>query len=78
MPRPKGRKLSSALPLEEQIAQVSAEIEALQEQINEKNAELARLNDIKDEEARQRLMDAVHASGKTMDDIIAMINEAAQ
>ena len=66
------------LTIDERIAQVTAEIESLQEQIKEKKAELKQLNDEKAEEDQKRLMAAVLASGKTVDEIIEMISGSAQ
>lgn len=74
MPRPKGSKNKPSLTLDEQIAQVTAEIASLQEQVKEKKAELKSLNDQKDEADKQRLIAAVLASGKSVDDIVALIS----
>ncbi len=78
MPRPKGSKNKPVLTIDERIAQVTAEIESLQEQIKEKKAALKQLNDEKAEEDQKRLMAAVLASGKTVDEIIEMISGSAQ
>ena len=76
MPRTKGSKNKSTLTVDERIAQVTAEIEALQEQIREKKALLKKLNGEKAEEDQKRLMAAVLASDKTVDEIIGMINKS--
>ena len=76
MPRTKGSKNKSTLTVDERIAQVTAEIEALQGQVKEKKALLKKLNDEKAEEDQKRLMAAVLASEKTVDEIIDMINES--
>ena len=55
-----------------------AEVKFLQEQIKEKRAKLKQLNDEKAEEDQKRLMAAVLASGKTVDEIIEMISGSAQ
>ena len=78
MPRPKGSKNKSVLMIDERIAQVTAEIESLQEQIKEKKDELKQLNDEKAKEDQKRLMAAVMASGKTVDEIIALIGKAEE
>lgn len=78
MPRPKGSKNKPVLPIDAQIAQVTAEIESLQEQIKKKKADLKKLNDEKAEEDQKRLMAAILTSGKTVDEIIAMIGGSAQ
>ncbi len=77
MPRPKGSKNKPVLTIDGRIAQVTAEIESLQEQIEEKKAGLKRLNDEKAEEDQKRLMAAVLARGKTVDEIIKMIGGLA-
>ncbi len=76
MPRTKGSKNKSTLTVDERIVQVTAEIEALQEQIKEKKALLKRLNGEKSEEDKKRLMAAVLASDKTVDEIIGMISKS--
>lgn len=76
MPRPKGSKNKPTLTLDEQIAKITMEIESLQEQIKKKKTELKRLNDEKAEEDQKRLMAVVTASGKTVDEVIEMINGA--
>ena len=78
MPRPKGSRNKPVLTTDERIAQAAAEIESLQEQIKAKKAELKQLNDEKAEENQKRLMAAVLASGKTVDEIIEMISGSMQ
>lgn len=78
MPRTKGLRNKPILTIDERIAQVTAEIETIQEQIKEKKAELKQLNDEKAEEDQKRLMNATLASGKTVDEIIEMISGSAQ
>lgn len=75
MPRTKGSKNKSTLTVDEKIAQVTAEIEALQAQIKEKKLELKKLNGAKTEEDQKRLLAAVLASDKSVDEIIGMINK---
>lgn len=75
MPRTKGSKNKSTLTVDEKIAQVAAEIEALQAQIKEKKLELKKLNGAKTEEDQKRLLAAVLASDKSVDEIIGMINK---
>ncbi len=58
MPRPKGSKNKPVLTIDERIAQVTAEIESLQEPVKEKKAELKQLNDEKAEGDQKRLMAA--------------------
>jgi predicted nuclease with TOPRIM domain len=55
---------------------VSAEIETLQEQLREKREELKQLNVEKAEEDKQKLLGAVAASGKTIEEILSLIQQA--
>ena len=73
MPRPKGSKNKPALTIDEQMEKITAEISALKDQIAEKEAELVRLKNLKDEEAMKELMAAMAASGKSVSDVIALI-----
>ena len=73
MPRTKGSKNKAVLSVDERIAAVTAEIESLQEQVREKKAELKQLKAEKEEEDRKRLLAAVAASGKSIDEVIALI-----
>lgn len=73
MPRTKGSKNKVVLSVDERIAAVTAEIESLQEQVKEKKAELKQLKAEKEEEDRKRLFAAVAASGKSIDEVIALI-----
>lgn len=73
MPRTKGSKNKAVLSINERIANVTAEIESLQEQLKEKKAELKKLNAEKEEEDKKRLMEAVLASGKSIDEVIAWV-----
>lgn len=74
MPRTKGSKNKASLTVEEKILAITAEIEALQEQIKDKKAELKQLNAEKLEEENKKVLDAFNASGKTAEEIIALIN----
>ena len=73
MPRPKGSKKKLVLSVDERITAVTAEIESLQEQVKEKKAELKQLKAEKEEEDQKRLLAAVAASGKSIDEVIALI-----
>ncbi|MDO4326900.1 MAG: hypothetical protein Q4E24_12835 [bacterium] len=73
MPRTKGSKNKVVLSVDERIAAVTAEIESLQEQVKEKKAELKQLKAEKEEEDQKRLLAAVAASGKSIDEVIALI-----
>ena len=78
MPRTKGSKNKAVLSIDERIANVTAEIESLQEQLKEKKAELKQLNAEKEEEDKKRLIEAVLASGKSVDEVIAWVGGAAE
>ena len=73
MPRSKGSKKKLVLSIDERITAVTAEIESLQEQLKEKKAELKQLKDEKEEEDQKRLLAAVAASGKSIDEVIVLI-----
>lgn len=76
MPRPKGSKKKLVLSIDERITAVTAEIESLQEQLKEKKVELKQLKAEKEEEDQKRLLAAVVASGKSIDEVIALIENA--
>lgn len=78
MPRTKGSKNKASLSVEEKIRQITADIETLQEQIKEKKAELKILNAAKLEEENKKVLDAFTASGKTAEEIIALINSVPE
>ncbi len=78
MPRTKGSKNKTSLTVEERILQITADIETLQEQIKDKKAELKLLNAQKLEEENKKVLDAFTASGKTAEEIIALINGAPE
>jgi len=73
MPRTKGSKNKVKQPVAERIAAVKQEISQLEKALKEKKTELKKLEAEKVEEDKQRLWDAVVASGKSVDDVIAMI-----
>jgi predicted nuclease with TOPRIM domain len=77
MPRTKGSKnKTTGRSVEERMTAVSAEIETLQEQLREKREELKQLNVEKAEEDKQKLLGAVAASGKTIEEILSLIQQA--
>lgn len=78
MPRTKGSRNKAAASVDERIAMVTAEIESLQEQVKGKKAELKRLMAEKAEEDQKRILDAVAESGKSVDEVIALIRESTQ
>ena len=75
MPRPKGSKNKSTLTIDEQITQAAARVEDLRVQLSEAEAELKKLETLRDEEQMKALMEAVAASGKSVSDVIEMLKE---
>ena len=73
MPRPKGSKNKPTLTIDEQIEKLTQDITALKEQISDKEAELVRLKNVRDEETMKELMATIASSGKSVADVIAMI-----
>ena len=68
MPRKK------SLSLAERIAAAEAELEALTQQMKEKKQELKALKAEQKEADRAKLIEAFIASGKTVDEVIALLN----
>ncbi|HIQ92539.1 MAG TPA: hypothetical protein IAB24_04765 [Candidatus Copromonas avistercoris] len=73
MPRTKGSKNKTALPVEERISAVVAEIEAMEEQLKQKKAALKQLKAEKEEENQKKILAAVAASGKSAEEVIALL-----
>ena len=83
MARPKGSKnrKNTALSIDEQIQQAEARVEAAKQRVEAAKAELKdaeadlkSLNVLRDEEQLKALMTAIAASGKSVDDVIALVN----
>lgn len=70
MPRGRKKKPES---VEEQMQLVQAEIEELSAKLKVKKKEMAVLEKAKKAEEQQKLLDAVAASGKSVDEIIGML-----
>ncbi len=70
MPRGRKKKPES---VEEQMQLVQAEIEELTAKLKAKKKEMAVLEKAKKAEEQQKLLDAVAASGKSVDEIIGML-----
>ncbi|MDY2948290.1 MAG: hypothetical protein SOS94_00045, partial [Lachnospiraceae bacterium] len=70
MPRGRKKKPES---VEEQMQLVQAEIEELSAKLKAKKKEMAVLEKAKKAEEQQKLLDAVAASGKSVDEIIGML-----
>lgn len=70
MPRGRKKKPES---VEEQMQLVQAEIEELSAKLKAKKKEMAVLEKARKAEEQQKLLDAVAASGKSVDEIIGML-----
>ena len=70
MPRGRKKKPES---VEEQMQLVQAEINELSAKLKAKKKEMAVLEKAKKAEEQQKLLDAVAASGKSVDEIIGML-----
>ena len=75
---PRGRKPRKAQSsIEDRIATITAEIKDLQEQLKVKKAEMKQLEEEKIAADKQRILDVVMASGKSIDEVIAIIKASA-
>lgn len=70
MPRGRKKKPES---IEAQMQQIQEEIEELSARLKTKKKELAALEDARKLEEQKKLLDAVAASGKSVDEIIGML-----
>ncbi len=70
MPRGRKKKPES---VEEQMQLVQTEIDELSAKLKAKKKEMAVLEKAKKAEEQQKLLDAVAASGKSVDEIIGML-----
>ena len=70
MPRRKGSK---NLTIEEKIAAAEQRIAELKEQLSATETELEGLKSLRDEEKVKELVEAIGTSGKSIDDVIAMV-----
>ena len=74
MPRPKGSQNKPSLTIDEQITQAAARVEELKAELEVAEAELKKLETLRDEEQMKELMSAIASSGKSVADVIAWIN----
>lgn len=75
MARPKGSKnRPKGDTIDEQISQVQGEIASLEAQLKERRSVLEKLQDEKDMIYQRQVMDAIAASGKTLEEVIEMLN----
>lgn len=70
MPRGRKKKPES---LDAQMQQIQQDIEELSTRLKAKKKELAALEDARKLEEQKKLLDAVAASGKSVDEIIGML-----
>ena len=70
---PRGRRAQTNLTIDEKIELTKAAIEQLRSELSQKKNELKKLEMDKKAEESKRLMDAIAACGKSVDDVIAMI-----
>lgn len=68
------RKAKANLSIEEQIANKQAEIDCLSEQLKTAKDELKQLKKDKQAADNQKILDALAASGKSIDDVLNYIN----
>lgn len=73
MPRPKGSKNKPALTLDEQIAAAQERASEYKEKWEAAEAELKKLEALRDEEQVKELLATIAASGKSVADVIALI-----
>lgn len=76
MPRTKGSKNKAPKTIEERVAAAEARVAELQEQLKAAKAELQNLKDMQNEAQMKNLADAIAASGKSISEVIAMVNGA--
>jgi len=75
MARPKGSKNKKEnATLSDQILALEAEIESLQAQVTDKKNQIRNLKKAAKEEEKKRLLEAIEKSGKSVDEILAMLN----
>ena len=73
MPRPRGSRNKKSMTIDEQINAARERVEALKNELAEAEAELKTLTALRDEESMKELMATIASSGKSVNDVIAMI-----
>ena len=76
MARTKGSRNKNTVSIDERIGTLSNDIDGLMSEVKSKKAELRKLRREKVDYDRNRIMDAVAASGKSCDEIVDMLNNA--
>lgn len=74
-PKHHSNTLSAISRLEDQSREIEAEIHLLKEKISEKRTALKKLRFAQEEKKRVRLAEAIAQSGKSIDDVIDMIEK---
>lgn len=72
---PRGKKKLPELSIAEKIDAVKSEIDKLGEELKAKKAELKKLEKDLAEEKKAQLLNAVEASGKTIDDVLEFLKK---
>lgn len=67
----RGRKMN----IEDKIAKLNAEIEELKTKINDKTAEIKKLQELQDEENVKELMAIINESGKSFEEVKELIRK---
>lgn len=70
---PRGKRKQVDLTIDEQIQQTKEQIDDLNEQLKKKKAELKTLETAKADEEKNKLIAAIAESGKSYDEIMAML-----
>ena len=73
MARTKGSKNKATLKVEEKIAAVMEQIAEKEQELKALKADLKAFQKQKVEEDKQKIMDAIEASGKSTEEILAML-----
>lgn len=73
MPRPKGSKNRKALTLDEQITAAQERVEKAKAELADAEEKLRALITLRDEEAMKELMATIASSGRSVNDVIAML-----
>ena len=73
MARTKGAKNKPTLSVNERLRKANAELTELQEAVKAKKAEIKELKREEKSEAQQVIMKAIEESGKTAEEVLAMI-----
>jgi flagellar biosynthesis chaperone FliJ len=73
---PKGKRFDT-LPLDEQISMLESKIVEAQNNLDTMKSKLENLKTLKDKEDLETLLAAIRLSGKTVNEVLAMIGQTA-